>query len=60
MTPRPLAPAEGYDFHPLPAILGKVLISTGASTWGGLDRNPGYRPGGARVRCARQKRDREP
>jgi hypothetical protein len=28
MTTRPLAPAEGYDFHPLPGDLGKVLIST--------------------------------
>jgi hypothetical protein len=47
MTPRPLAPAGGYDFHPLPGDLGKVLISTGASTWGGLDRRPGVPAGGS-------------
>jgi len=32
--PRPLAPAEGYDFHSLPGDLGKVLISTGGQHLG--------------------------
>jgi hypothetical protein len=51
---------RGNDFHPLAGDLGKVLTSIELTrTRGGLDRRPGYQPGTTRVRCIRQKRDRE-
>jgi hypothetical protein len=47
MTTRPLAPAEGYDFHPLPGDLGKVLISTEGQHLGRPGPQTGVPAGGS-------------
>ena len=51
--PRRPLPTEGYDLGTLAGDLGKLLASAEhTSTWGGLDRSPGRRPGISRARGA--------